>query len=307
MSMPQHRQGVLFALGAYILWGIAPIYFKQIRQVPANEILGHRIIWSFFFMLLLLTLSRNWGAVRNACRQPRQLLLLAITAILVACNWLTYIWAVNHNHMLEASLGYFINPLVSVLLGMLFLGERFRPTQWLAMLLAVCGVLVQLWVLGSLPVIALTLAFSFGVYGLLRKKIAIDGQTGMLFETLWLLPAALVYLEWLADSPTSQFSQNPLSLNLLLMASGVVTTVPLLLFTAAAVRLRLSTLGFFQYLAPTLTFLLAILVYGETITPDRLVTFAFIWLALGVFTLDALYTQRRLRRTSHRVTRDVTR
>ncbi|ADN00423.1 EamA family transporter RarD [Dickeya dadantii] len=306
MSMPQHRQGMLFALGAYIIWGIAPVYFKQLTQVPADEILSHRIIWSFFFMLLLLSLSRKWGVVRNACRRPRQLLLLAITAMLVACNWLIYIWAVNHNHMLEASLGYFINPLVSVLLGMLFLGERFRPTQWLAMMLAVCGVLVQLWTLGSLPVIALALAFSFGIYGLLRKKIAIDGQTGMLFETLWLLPAALVYLEWLADSPTSHLSQNPTSLNLLLMAAGIVTTVPLLLFTSAAMRLRLSTLGFFQYLAPTLTFLLAVLVYGETITPDRLVTFAFIWLALAVFTLDALYTQRRLRRANHSVTRDVT-
>ncbi|NKI75715.1 EamA family transporter RarD [Dickeya sp. CFBP 2040] len=306
MSMSQHRQGALFALGAYTIWGIAPIYFKQLGQVPADEILSHRIIWSFLFMLLLLSLSRKWGVVRTACRQPRQLLLLAITAILVACNWLTYIWAVNHNHMLEASLGYFINPLVSVLLGMLFLRERFRPMQWIAMLLAVCGVLVQLWTLGSLPVIALILAFSFGLYGLLRKKIAIDGQTGMLFETLWLLPAALIYLTWLTDSPTRHFSQNPLSLNLLLMATGIVTTVPLLLFTAAAIRLRLSTLGFFQYLAPTLTFLLAVLVYGETITSDRLVTFALIWMALGIFTLDALYTQQRLRRTSRSVTRDIT-
>ncbi|MGM3173432.1 EamA family transporter RarD [Dickeya lacustris] len=301
MRVSSQRQGMLFALGAYLIWGMAPVYFKLLHQIPASEILSHRILWSFVFMVLLLSLSRKWAAVRQACRRPRQLLLLALTAALVGCNWLVYIWAVNHNHMLESSLGYFINPLVNILLGMLFLGERFRPMQWLAVILALCGVLVQLWTLGSLPVIALTLAFSFGFYGLLRKKIAIDGQTGMLFETLWLLPAAMIYLLWLADSPSSHLASNPISLNLLLMISGIVTTIPLLFFTAAAVRLRLSTLGFFQYLAPTLTFLLAVLVYGETITPDRLITFAFIWLGLLVFTLDALYTQRRLRRSHHRV------
>ncbi|WP_192456465.1 EamA family transporter RarD [Musicola keenii] len=305
MNVQQHRQGVGYALGAYIIWGIAPVYFKLLSAVPPNEILSHRIIWSFFFMLLLLSLSRKWGVVRQALRHPRQLLLLAVTALLVACNWLIYIWAVNNNHILEASLGYFINPLINVLLGMLFLGERFRPMQWLAMLLAAFGVLVQLWTFGSLPVIALSLAFSFGFYGLLRKKIGIDGQTGMLVETLWLLPAAMVYLLRFADSPTSHVMQNPSSLTLLLMMAGVVTTVPLLLFTAAAMRLRLSTLGFFQYLGPTLTFLLAVVVYGETISVDRLITFGFTWLALLIFIADALYTQRRLRRADNRVTRNI--
>ncbi|MGP1128097.1 EamA family transporter RarD [Serratia sp. CY56464] len=295
MDAKQTRQGIFFALAAYFMWGIAPAYFKLIQQVSADEILTHRIIWSFFFMLALITLGRNWPKVRAACQNRKRLLLLAVTALLIGGNWLLFIWAVNNHHMLEASLGYFINPLVNVLLGMLFLGERFRRMQWVAVALAFTGVLVQLWQFGSLPIIGLGLAFSFAFYGLLRKKIAIDAQTGMLIETLWLLPVAAGYLFLFADSPTSHLSANPWSLNLLLVAAGIVTTVPLLCFTAAATRLRLSTLGFFQYLGPTLMFLLAVTFYGETIGQDKLVTFGFIWTALILFTLDALYTQRKLR------------
>ncbi|HBC5208220.1 MULTISPECIES: EamA family transporter RarD [Serratia] len=295
MDAKQMRQGIFFALAAYFMWGIAPAYFKLIQQVSADEILTHRIIWSFFFMLALITLGRNWPKVRAACQNRKRLLLLAVTALLIGGNWLLFIWAVNNHHMLEASLGYFINPLVNVLLGMLFLGERFRRMQWVAVALAFTGVLVQLWQFGSLPIIGLGLAFSFAFYGLLRKKIAIDAQTGMLIETLWLLPVAAAYLFLFADSPTSHLSANPWSLNLLLVAAGIVTTVPLLCFTAAATRLRLSTLGFFQYLGPTLMFLLAITFYGETVGQDKLVTFGFIWAALILFTLDALYTQRKLR------------
>ncbi|HID9654617.1 TPA: EamA family transporter RarD [Serratia marcescens] len=295
MDAKQTRQGIFFALAAYFMWGIAPAYFKLIQQVPADEILTHRIIWSFFFMLALISLGRSWPKVRAACQNRKRLLLLAVTALLIGGNWLLFIWAVNNHHMLEASLGYFINPLVNVLLGMLFLGERFRRMQWVAVALAFTGVLVQLWQFGSLPIIGLGLAFSFAFYGLLRKKIAIDAQTGMLIETLWLLPVAAAYLFLFADSPTSHLSANPWPLNLLLVAAGIVTTVPLLCFTAAATRLRLSTLGFFQYLGPTLMFLLAVTFYGETVGQDKLVTFGFIWAALILFTLDALYTQRKLR------------
>ncbi len=206
-----------------------------------------------------------------------------------------FIWAVNNHHMLEASLGYFINPLVNVLLGVVFLGERFRRMQWIALALAVCGVLIQLWKFGSVPVISLGLAFSFAFYGLIRKKIAVDAQTGMLIETLWLLPIAAIYLFGVADSATSHLSANPMSLNLLLVAAGIVTTIPLLFFTAAATRLRLSTLGFFQYLGPTLMFILAITFYNEQMTQDKLVAFGFIWAALLLFIMDALYTQRKLR------------
>lgn len=295
MDSQQTRQGIFFALGAYFIWGIAPAYFKLIQQVPADEILTHRIIWSFFFMLVLLSISQSWPQVRQIFKDVKRLLLLAVTALLIGGNWLLFIWAVNSHHMLEASLGYFINPLVNVLLGLLFLGERFRRMQWVAVSLAICGVLVQLWQFGSLPIIALGLAFSFAFYGLLRKKIRVDAQIGMLIETLWLLPVAAIYLFLIADSPTSHLSANSLSLNLLLISAGVVTTVPLLFFTAAANRLRLSTLGFFQYIGPTLMFILAVTFYGESIGNDKLLTFAFIWAGLAIFVLDALYSQRKSR------------
>jgi len=296
MDAKQTRQGVLLALAAYFIWGIAPAYFKLIDFVPASEILTHRIIWSFFFMVALISVSRQWPQLKRLLSQPKKILLLALSAVLIGGNWLLFIWSVNSHHMLEASLGYFINPLVNIVLGMIFLGERFRRMQWLAVLLAACGVLVQLWTFGSLPIIALGLAFSFAFYGLVRKKIAVDAQTGMLIETLWLLPVAAVWLFGIADTTTSHMTQNPWSLNLMLMAAGVVTTIPLLCFTGAATRLRLSTLGFFQYIGPTLMFLLAVLFYGEIPGADKMVTFGFIWVALAVFVMDALYTQRRVRK-----------
>lgn len=295
MDAKQTRQGVLLALAAYFIWGIAPAYFKLIHTVPADEILTHRVIWSFFFMVALITVTRQWRGLKILCRTPKKIAMLALSAVLVGGNWLLFIWAVNNQHMLEASLGYFINPLVNIVLGMLFLGERFRRMQWVAVMLAVCGVLVQLWTFGSLPIIALGLAFSFAFYGLVRKKIAVDALTGMLVETLWLLPLAAIYLFGIADSATSHLGQNPWTLNLLLMAAGIVTTVPLLCFTGAATKLRLSTLGFFQYIGPTLMFLLAVTFYGETPGSDKMVTFGFIWVALAVFVLDAIYTQRRTR------------
>lgn len=252
----------------------------------------HRVIWSALFMIVLISLSRNWQQVRKTLYNRKKVLLLAASAMLIGGNWLLFIWAVNNHHMLEASLGYFINPLLNVIVGMLFLGERFRRMQWLAVGLAACGVVVQLWKFGSLPIIALGLAFSFSFYGLLRKKIAVDAQSGMLIETLWLFPLAAIYLFGIADSSTSRLTDNSLSLNLLLIAAGVITTIPLMLFTAAATRLRLSTVGFFQYLGPTLMFLLAVVFYGEQLTDDKVLTFAFIWAALALFILDAVYTLR---------------
>lgn len=293
MDAKQTRQGVLLALAAYFIWGIAPAYFKLIWFVPADEILTHRIIWSFFFMVALISVSRQWPRVKQLFHTPKKILMLALSAVLIGGNWLLFIWAVNNHHLLEASLGYFINPLVNIVLGMIFLGERFRRMQWVAVILAGTGVLVQLWTFGSLPIIALALAFSFAFYGLIRKKIAVDAQTGMLVETLWLLPVAAIWLFGIADTATSHMGQNTVSLNLMLIAAGVVTTIPLLCFTGAATRLRLSTLGFFQYIGPTLMFLLAVTFYDEHPGADKMVTFAFIWLALGVFVADAIYTQRR--------------
>ncbi|WP_353244554.1 EamA family transporter RarD [Providencia sp.] len=296
MSQQNTTKGVLCALGAYFIWGVAPIYFKSIQEVPAEEILTHRIIWSFFFMLLLLTVTRHWSYLRQVLKQPKKILILGVTASTIACNWLIYIWSVNNGHMLQASLGYFINPLVNVLFGMLFLQERFRRMQWIAVGLALTGVLIQLWQFGSVPVIGLSLAVTFATYGLLRKKLGVDAQIGMTFETLWLLPVGIIFLLFFADSPTSNMAMNDWHLNALLIAAGVITTVPLLLFTEAANHLRLSTLGFFQYIGPSIMFLLAVFMYGEVITSELLITFGFIWVALILFTLDALYTQQKLRK-----------
>lgn len=295
MDAQRTRQGIIFAFVAYLIWGIAPVYFKLIKQVPSEEILTHRVIWSFFFMLLLLSVSRSWGNVRQVLKVPKKVALLLLTAVIIGGNWLLYIWAINNNHLLEASLGYFINPLVNVLLGMMFLGERFRRMQWVAVVLAFIGVSYQIWVYGSVPMIALGLSLSFALYGLLRKRIGVEAQTGMLIETLWLLPVAAIYLFFIADTATSHLPANPWSLNLMLMSAGIITTIPLLFFTAAATRLKLSTLGFFQYLGPTLMFILAVAVYGESVTTSQLVTFGFIWAGLLCFVADALYTQRRLR------------
>ncbi|TOI28680.1 EamA family transporter RarD [Vibrio parahaemolyticus] len=290
------RQGVLLAVGAYTMWGIAPMYFKSIAQVSPLEILSHRVIWSFFLLAALLHFGRHWRSVYHIATDKKKIAYLLSSSILIGGNWLIFIWAVNSNHMLDASLGYYINPLINVLLGMVFLGERLRKLQWFAVVLAGCGVLVQLIVFGSVPIVAMALAMSFGFYGLLRKKVAVDAQTGLFVETLILLPAAAVYLLFITSSPTANMIENPWQLNTLLIAAGVVTTLPLLCFTGAATRLKLSTLGFFQYIGPSLMFLLAVLIYGETFTMDKAITFAFIWGALVVFSFDGLRNNRR----SHR-------
>ncbi|EGQ8132728.1 EamA family transporter RarD [Vibrio parahaemolyticus] len=290
------RQGVLLAVGAYTMWGIAPMYFKSIAQVSPLEILSHRVIWSFFLLAALLHFGRHWRSVYHIATDKKKIAYLLSSSVLIGGNWLIFIWAVNSNHMLDASLGYYINPLINVLLGMVFLGERLRKLQWFAVVLAGCGVLVQLIVFGSVPIVAMALAMSFGFYGLLRKKVAVDAQTGLFVETLILLPTAAVYLLFIASSPTANMIENPWQLNTLLIAAGVVTTLPLLCFTGAATRLKLSTLGFFQYIGPSLMFFLAVLIYGETFTMDKAITFAFIWGALVVFSFDGLRNNRRSRR-----------
>ncbi|PAW08187.1 protein RarD [Vibrio sp. V1B] len=290
------RQGVLLAVGAYTMWGIAPIYFKSIAEVSPLEILSHRVFWSFFLLAALLHFGRQWRSVRDIIKNKTKMMYLISTAILVGANWLIFIWAVTSNHMLDASLGYYINPLINVLLGMVFLGERLRKLQWFAVVLAACGVLVQLIVFGSVPVVAIALAMSFGFYGLLRKKVSVEAQTGLFIETLVMLPAASIYLFFIASTPTSNMFENPWQLNTLLIAAGVITTLPLLCFTGAATRLKLSTLGFFQYIGPSLMFLLAVLIYGEPFTSDKAITFAFIWGALVVFSFDGLRNNRKSRK-----------
>ncbi|MPW31362.1 EamA family transporter RarD [Agarivorans sp. B2Z047] len=287
------KHGVIFALAAYIMWGFASIYFKSLSAVPAYEILAHRVLWSCVFVAVMLAVGKQWSAVSAVIKHPKQLAILALTSVLIGINWLIFIWAVNNDRMLDASLGYYINPLFNVVLGMLFLGERFRRAQWLAIGLALIGVLIQVISYGSLPWIAISLAVSFGLYGLLRKKVNLGALPGLFVETLWLLPLAAAYLWIFADSSTSHLVNNSLGLNALLLSAGIVTTLPLLCFAAAATRLRLSTIGFFQYIGPSLMFMLATSVYGEPLEPMKLLTFAFIWLGLAVFTWDAVGNKRK--------------
>ncbi len=261
--------------------------------MPAQEILIHRVVWSFVLLVLIVFAMQQWGKVQQILAQPKLVLALLGTSLILGGNWGLFIWAVNNHHMLDASLGYYINPLLNVLLGMFFLGERLRKFQWIALSLAVTGVVIQLVTFGSVPWIALTLASTFALYGLFRKKLAIDAITGLFIESLLLLPLALYYWWQFADSSAVDLSQNSWSLNLWLMAAGFVTTVPLLLFIAAAKRLQLSTMGFFQYIGPSFMFVFGVWLYNETLTTAKLVTFGFIWLALIVYSLDAWLALRK--------------
>ncbi|GAB3461428.1 EamA family transporter RarD [Azotobacter salinestris] len=286
MHAANPRRGYLLGLTAYGIWGLFPLYFKTLSSIPAEEILVHRVLWSALCGLLLLQLWRHPGWWRELRAHPRRVAVLAGSSLLIACNWLLYVWAVNNGRMLETSLGYYINPLVNVLLGLLLLGERLRPLQWLAVGLAALGVLQQLWQLGSLPWISLVLAFSFGFYGLIRKQAPIAALPGLLVETWLLLPLALGWL-WLHPGASSaQDTFWSTSQALWLAAAGPVTLVPLLCFNAAARHLPYATLGFLQYLAPTLVLLLAVFVYGEPLERGRLLAFVCIWLGLAVYSLD---------------------
>lgn len=294
MSETEHRKGIIFAICAYTLWGFAPLYFKLLINVPAAEILLHRVLWSFVFMAVLMSLFGGFGRVRQLLKQPKQLLVLCVTSCLIAANWLLFIWAVNNDHMLDASLGYFINPLVNVFLAMLFLGERLRKLQWAAVALAAIGVSVQLISFGSIPLVSLGLAGSFACYGLLRKKVNVDAKTGLLVETAILMPVALFYLFTNVGDSLTHFMGNSLHLNALLLSAGVITTVPLLCFAAAAVRIPFTMLGFFQYIGPSIMFVLATSLFNEPFDLEKGITFGFIWAALALFTVD-MFCKRKIK------------
>lgn len=294
-----YRDGTFFALAAFGFWGLVPIFFKQLASVGPWEILADRVFWSFILLMLWLAVKSQWLEIRAALTDPKQRLLLFCSACVIAANWVIFIWAVNAGRILETSLGYYINPLLNIVLGMVFFQERLRPLQWLAVALAVIGVSYQVIELGHLPWVSLALAFSFGIYGLLRKKTTVSAVAGLSVETLLLSPLALLYLAWLGWRGDWGFSDTDHWLNFLLISTGLVTTLPLLWFTAAARRLPLSTLGFWQYLGPTLSMLIAVWVYEETFGPARQVTFIIIWIALAIFTLDSwryASQQRRIRR-----------
>lgn len=293
------RNGSLFALAAFGFWGLTPIYYKLLPHVPPVEVLAHRVVWSVVFGGAFVTLSRSWPAVRAALGDGRTLRALALTASLVSINWLIYIWAVVNDQVMSTSLGYYINPLVNVLLGMLFLGERLGRARTLAVALAAIGTASLAFEVGGLPWISLSLAFSFGFYGLIRKRLGLPPLAALFVETLLVAPLALLALGWFSLQGQSAFGTD-VRTSLLLVLAGPVTLLPLLWFAEAARRLPLITVGFFQYLAPTLTFLLATLVYGEAFTPAWAVTFVLIWSGLAVFTIDGLRKRERLRRQARK-------
>ncbi|MBD2840150.1 EamA family transporter RarD [Pseudomonas sp. JM0905a] len=293
MATADPRRGYILGLSAYIIWGLFPLYFKAIQSVPALEIIVHRAIWSALFGAALLLVWKHPGWFRELRENPKRFSVLAASGMLIAANWLVYVWAVNNGRMLEASLGYYINPLVNVLLGMLILGERLRRLQWLAVLLAAVGVAQQIWQVGALPWVSLTLALTFGFYGLIRKQAPVAALPGLVVETWLLLPLAV---GWLLLNPTAASAQASFWSSpeaLWLMAAGPITLVPLVCFNAAARNLPYTTLGFLQYLAPTLVMLQAIFLFDEHFDPSKLLAFSFIWAGLAIYSVDAWLTLRR--------------
>ena len=285
--------GILYAVGAFGTWGfLAPVHFKLLAAVPALEIVAQRIIWSCLLVLSLIAAGRRWADLRAALRLPAPLAYLALSAILVAGNWLVYIWAIANGHLVEASLGYFINPLVNVVLGIAFLRERLSPLQLAACALAALGVLVKTLAVGVLPWIALSLGISFGFYGLIRKSIRVDPLVGFCVETLLLVPFAAAYAGWLVASGQGAFLAGDARIDLLLVLTGFTTSAPLIWFAAAAQRLKLSTVGLLQYFSPTCLLLLGVFVYGERFTAVDAVAFGAIWVALALYSGDAFAASR---------------
>lgn len=285
--------GIVHAVSAYVLWGLFPLYFTRVAHVGAAEVLVHRIVWSLVFVLALLAWQRRWAWLAALVKQPRVLGAFAASALLLSCNWLTYIWSVQNGHLIDASLGYFITPLVNVVLGYTVLHERPRRAQWFALGLAALGVVWLTVQAGQLPWMALVLSVSFGIYGLLRKIAPLGALEGLSLETMLLAPPALIALvAWWGRGPAS-FPTPDLATDLWLVAAGPLTAVPLLLFASGARRVSMTTLGLLQYIGPSIAFLLGIWVFHEPFSSARLVGFLFIWGALVVYSADGWRIARR--------------
>ena len=289
------RIGVTAALAAYILWGLAPIYFKSIQSVAPIEVIAHRILWSIPLLAGFLLLRDGTGFWQRMRLPRRTIFILLISGILVAFNWLVFVWAVSNNQVLATSLGYFIGPLVNFLLGFLFLKERLTTIQTVGVLIAASGTVYLGWFLGTPPWISLILAFSFGSYGLIRKMLDVGPMVGLLWETLLLSLPALLFMAWSRQRGSLDFGSGDLKIDVLLVLAGLVTILPLIWFNVAAKNLRLTTVGFFQYIAPSLTFLLSVFVYGEAFTRGHAVAFGCIWFALGMVSTESVIRARRFR------------
>ena len=286
------NRGIFYALAAYLLWGIFPIYWKLIQNIPALEIIAHRIVWAFLFVFLIIIFKKEWGDIKNSIRNRSIFLTFLATGALLFVNWLVYVWAVNSGYIVDTSLGYFINPLVNVVLGVIFLGERLRKQQWLSVGIAAIGVLYLTISYGVIPWIGLTLAFSFGTYGLLKKTAPLNSIHGFTLETGFLFIPAILYLLLLEFSGRGSFPNGSGVETLLLVLTGIATGLPLLLFGSAARLVPLSTLGFVQYLAPSMQFLIGIFIYGEVFSVNRMIGFGLIWIALIVYSFDSVKANR---------------
>ncbi|HEX9091434.1 MAG TPA: EamA family transporter RarD, partial [Anaerolineales bacterium] len=287
------NKGILAGIGAYTLWGLFPIYWRLLEKDPAIEILAHRMVWSLIFVVILLSVQKEWRWLGPVLRNRRTVLIYTLAAILLSINWFTYIWAVNAGFVVEASLGYFINPLVNFLLGVIFLGEKLRPWQVAAVVLAGAGVVYLTVSYGSLPWISLVLAFTFGMYGLIKKTAVLESTHGFSLETMVLFLPALGYLLYRETAGIGAFGHQGAVTTLLLALAGPVTAIPLLMFGYSARNIPLSMLGFIQYITPTLQFLLGVFVYLEPFPPARLLGFSIIWLALLVYSLEGVLFNRR--------------
>lgn len=286
--------GILYGLSAYVLWGMFPLFFKQLQAASALEVVLHRMVWSLVFVLIVLAVLRRWNWLGDVRRSPALVGKFAVSALLLAGNWLSYVWAVNNGHVLDASLGYFILPLINVALGFVFLHERPRKAQWVAFALAASGVLWMAVQSGHVPWLALLIAMTFGFYGLMRKTATLGALEGMSLETMLLAPLAVVALLWGGPSgPGSQWPAHDAHTWLFFLLSGPVTAIPLLLFAAGARRVPLSTMGFLQYITPSILALMGVFLYGEPFAGPRAVGFVLIWVALALYTMEGLWAGRR--------------
>jgi len=290
----ENRLGQIYAVLAFLFWGaIAPIYFKQVSSVEPLEVLIHRIFWSFIILIPLLFITKQVDVFKIIIKDIKMIKYLTLTTFFISLNWLVFIWAVANDKIMETALGYYINPLVSVFLGYVFFAERMTRYQNFAIFIAFLAVLYQLISLGSLPIVSLTLALSFAFYGMIRKKINVGSIVGLFVETLILMPFALIGIYYLMINDKISFLNSSDYINIMLTLGGLITIIPLLLFNGAATRMKLSTLGFFQYLGPTCSFLLAIFIYNEEFNTDKLITFSLIWIALLIFSLDSFNTRKK--------------
>jgi chloramphenicol-sensitive protein RarD len=286
--------GLIFGGASFVIWGVSPLYWKALGHVPAIEIVLHRIVWSFVFLVPLILIRNKWTAFTAAIKNRQAVLILLVSTLLVSCNWLIYIWAVNAGHLLQASLGYYINPLVNVLLGMVFLKEKLRRPQVFAVLLAALGVLYLTLFFGQFPWIALSLAFSFGLYGLIHKTMSMGSLVGLTTETLIAGIPALACLLYLGYQGQGIYLNQGIATDLMLMASSLVTAVPLLFFSFGTRRLKLSTVGILQYIAPSCMFLMAVFLFNEPFFKAQIISFLMIWTALAIYSTDSVRYYRRV-------------